>query len=261
MTFFKSISMICLLLPLTLWTQSSLADKQKCILSLDLCTDWMLLRYAEPSRQITYSPLLYRYPQDWIPEGLPVHDGSLERILQIAPDLIISGEFNATLLVKRLQQLQQRVEVMPLPLNLQGIIDYSDRFKSLIKTNDLLDRPLQIPYFKPRGETLLLLGANGIGSGKETLEGDVIEKSGWDNYLQASGFVAVDLEQMVQRPPAAVLWSRPLANSLSNHFVEHRALRGIISEQDSALSQYWRWQCPGPWTFDLISELAAWKKH
>jgi len=183
---------------------SSFADNSKRIISLDLCTDWMLLKYASKSQHITYSPLLYRYKADWVVEGLPVHDGSLEQILEINPDLVISGEFNATLLIKRLRQLTIKTEVMPLPLNLSSIIEYTNKFKSLVRTNHLLEKLLILDTVASNGKKLLLLGENGIGAGNRTLENDIIEKSGWNNYLQAEVFVSLDLEQVVRNPPDAV---------------------------------------------------------
>ena len=231
------------------------ADSSKRIVSLDLCTDWMLLKYASRSQTITYSPLLYRYQPDWVPDGLPVHDGSLEQVLEIKPDLIISGEFNATLITKRLKQLGETVEIMPLPLNLSSIIDYSNRFKSLLQIDVLLQTSVTGQQFEPNGKSLLLLGANGIGTGKGTLENDIIEKSGWNNYIQSAGFVSLDLEKIVYDPPDAVLWSKPVSNSLANLFAKHTVLTTIINLPNNENGR-WRWQCPGPWTFDLITQLA-----
>ncbi len=237
------------------------AEGNEKIVSLDLCTDWMLLKYASHSQNITYSPLLYRYKVDWVADDLPVHDGSLEQILQLQPDLILTGEFNATLLTKRLQQLGLITEVMPLPLSLQSIIDYTERFKSLVKTGQTLGFPLVIPEFEPSTSKLLLLGANGIGTGIATLENDIIEKSGWTNYIDVTGFVSLDLEKMVIDPPDAVLWSKPVSNSLANNFARHRVLKELIAQRNVNMADSWRWQCPGPWTFELITELAAWKNH
>jgi len=244
-----------------LFSTVSVADNINRIVSLDLCTDWMLLKYASHSQHITYSPLLYRYKVDWVADNLPVHDGSLEQILQLKPDLILTGEFNATLLTKRLRQLGLNTEVMSLPLTLQLIIDYTEQFKSLVKTNQALDAPLVIPEFESSADKLLLLGANGIGTGIGTLENDIIVKSGWSNYIGAVGFVSLNLERIVIDPPDAVLWSKPVSNSLANNFARHRVLKELITHRNINMADSWRWQCPGPWTFELITELAAWKNH
>ncbi len=242
---------------LFLFPQVSQADRTDRIISLDLCTDWMLIKYAHRSQVLAYSPLLYRYPTGWIPQGLPIHDGSLEQILQLDPDLIISGEFNAIILRKRLQQLDINVEVMPLPADLQEINEYERRFHQLLQN----DRRLKTSgnQFSIKNKKLLLLGANGMGTGRNTLENDVIEKAGWTNYINQNGFVSLDLEQIVNTPPDAVLWSSPLSPSLADLFAEHPVLHKLIGKQQWLTSDYWRWQCPGPWTFELINELALWK--
>ncbi len=254
------ISILIAVLLLTLSVQGRAKDNTK-IVSLDLCTDWMLLKYASHSQNITYSPLLYRYKVDWVADKLPVHDGSLEQILELQPDLILTGEFNATLLTRRLRQLGLNTEVMLLPLTLQSIIDYTDNFKSLVKTNQSLDIQLVIPEFESSEDKLLLLGANGIGTGMGTLENDIIAKSGWSNYIDAAGFVSLNLEKLVIDPPDAVLWSKPVSNSLANNFARHRVLKELITHRNINMADSWRWQCPGPWTFELITELAAWKNH
>ncbi len=258
-----AISMIKILIAVLLLTFSiqCRAKGNTKIVSLDLCTDWMLLKYASHSHNITYSPLLYRYKVDWVTDNLPVHDGSLEQILELQPDLILTGEYNATLLTKRLRQLGLNTEVMPLPFSLQSIIDYTKQFKSLVSTSQSLNLQLLIPEFEPSEDKLLLLGANGIGTGTGTLEHDIIVKSGWSNYIDVAGFVSLNLEKMVTDPPDAVLWTKPVSNSLANNFASHRVLKDLIAHRNLNMADSWRWQCPGPWTFELITELAAWKNH
>ncbi|MBT4448366.1 MAG: ABC transporter substrate-binding protein [Gammaproteobacteria bacterium] len=243
------------------YSTQNVAEQGKKIVSLDLCTDWMLLKYASQAQSIIYSPLLYRYKVDWVPDNLPVHDGSLEQILELNPDLIMTGEFNATLLTKRLKQLGIKTEIMPLPLKLRSIINYTNKFKSLVQTQKLPDLPLSLKSYELNGMKLLILGPNGIGTGTGTLENDIISKSGWINYIKATGFVSLDLERLAIDAPNAVLWSRPVSNSLANLFARHRVLKEIIINRKVNINDSWRWQCPGPWTFDLITELAAWKKH
>jgi len=224
------------------------------IISLDLCTDWMLIEYARPGQVLAYSPLLYRFPADWVPENLPTHNGSLEQILELEPDLVLSGEYNAMTLRKRLQQLGNRIEVLAMPNRLDSIVHYQANFNELIGDKNPLEISDQQNPFKNR--SLLLLGANGIGTGTQTLENDVIERAGWTNYLQQPGYINLDLEALVSSPPDAVLWSSPLSNSLSNLFAEHPVLKRLIQKSNRLKTEYWRWQCPGPWTYGLIQELA-----
>jgi len=228
------------------------------IVSLDLCTDWMLLKFAEPSQVRAYSPLLYQYRADWVPDGLPVHDGSLEHILELEPGLLISGEYNAMLLRKRLRQLGKPVEVLALPTTLDGIRRYQGEFLALIGAGvDRAEADWDRRY-PARHETLLLLGANGIGTGADTLEDDLLRRAGWRNYIRAGGYVSLQMERIVADPPDAIYSSAPLSNSLANLFLRHPAIRSLVTTRVAPDGENWRWQCPGPWSLDLIRELSSW---
>jgi iron complex transport system substrate-binding protein len=247
------------LLALALLAGSASAAPAGGIVSLDLCTDWMLLKYAEPSQVRAYSPLLYQYRADWVPEGLPVHDGSLERILQLEPGLLISGEYNAILLRKRLRQLGQPVAVLPLPTTLDGIRRYQAEFLALIGGDGRGPAADWERQYPARHQTLLLLGANGIGTGAGTLEDDLLRRAGWDNYIRAPGYTSLQMERIVAEPPDAIYSSAPLSNSLANLFLRHPAIRSLLTTRIAPDGENWRWQCPGPWSLELIRELAAWQ--
>ncbi len=235
------------------------AGSVKGIVSLDLCTDWMLLKYADPAQVLAYSPLLYKYHADWVPLDLPVHDGSLEHILQLEPELLISGEYNAIILRKRLQQLGRNVEVLPLPTTLDSIREYQTEFLRLIGASETSGGVGWDRAYPSRHQSLLLLGANGIGTGTNTLEDDLLRKAGWVNYIDANGYVSLQMERIVVDPPDAIYSSAPLSNSLANLFVRHPAIQALMPANETPRGENWRWQCPGPWSLDLIQELSQWK--
>lgn len=246
------------LLGLVLMSAGSRADPATGIVSLDLCTDWMLLTFADPSQVRAYSPLLYKYQADWVPAGLPVHDGSLEHILQLEPELLISGEYNAILLRKRLQQLGQPVEVLSLPTTLDGIRDYQAAFIALIDASAESVTANWDRIYPARRQSLLLLGANGIGTGTDTLEDDLLRRAGWNNYIEAPGYVSLQMERIVANPPDAIYSSAPLSNSLANLFMRHPAIVSLAPAGEGTRGENWRWQCPGPWSLELIQELSTW---
>jgi iron complex transport system substrate-binding protein len=219
----------------------------------------MLLKFADPAQVRAYSPLLYKYHADWVPLGLPVHDGSLEHILQLEPELLISGEYNAILLRKRLQQLGRQVEVLPLPTTLDSIREYQAKFLRLINASEGSAAVDWDRTYPPRHQSLLLLGANGIGTGVNTLEDDLLRKAGWVNYVDVNGYVSLQMEQIVANPPDAIYSSAPLSNSLANLFIRHPAIQSLMSVNETPRGENWRWQCPGPWSLDLIQELSLWK--
>lgn len=232
------------------------------VVSLDLCTDWMLSRYAVPTHVAALSPLARRYPAPWMGARWSEHDGSLEAILQRHPDLVLTGQFNALQLRERLRALGLRVEVLPLPQTLAEVVAYEQRVRALVGLPAVsrLAQPEAIVPSTPRPR-LLLLGANGIGTGRGTLEDEVLRQAGWANYVQAEGHVPLDLEQVVMDPPDAVVWAAPMHRAQANAFAEHPVLRARVPAHRWLQTDEWRWQCPGPWTWDLIQQLKQWQEQ
>ncbi len=226
------------------------------ILSLDLCSDWLLAKYADHSQVVALSPLLKQYPVKWIGDKWPIHNGSLEQILQLKPDLVLSGEYNALILRQRLISLGFRVEVLTLPRTLPEVMAYEQRFLALIGLPiNQASQPPPTTEAPNQPARLLLLGANGIGTGRQTFEHDVIQQAGWSNYLESDGYSTLDLEQLVTDPPDAVMWSAPKSPALANQFAKHPALHRAIPAKQWLSSRYWHWQCPGPWAWELIKQL------
>lgn len=229
------------------------------VISLDLCTDWMMARYADRSQVAALSPMHRQYPVAWLDNSWPTHDGTLERIIELKPDLVITGQYNALQLRSRLKTLGLRVEVLPLPSSLEAVVEYEKRFLSL------LGRPLSlasIPQAQMKSDArpkrLLLLGANGIGTGRDTFENGILERAGWTNYLHDDGYLRLDLESIVTDPPDAILWAAPASRALANRFAEHPVLRQAVPREHWLTTDYWRWQCPGPWTWELVGQLRQW---
>lgn len=220
----------------------------------------MLARYARPGQVRALSPLAQQYGIGEGGQPWPSHDGSLEQILELQPRLVLTGEYNAPALRRRLQELGVRVEVLPLPHSLAQIQGYEQRFLSLLglaSDQEPLPQPVSTePEQRPR---LLLLGANGIGTGRDTFEDDLLQRAGWRNYLEGEGYLRLDLEQIVRDPPDAILWAAPEAHALANLFAQHPALKTALPEERWLHTDYWLWQCPGPWTRQLIEQLQQWR--
>ncbi len=237
---------------------SATAGTARRIVSLDLCTDWMLARYADRPRVAALSMMHRKYPVAWLDNTWPVHDGTLERIVELQPDLVIAGQYNALLLRNRLKTLGMRVEVLPLPTNLAEVVAYERRLLALLDLPDTLaSTPPALPT-PPVRKRLLLLGANGIGTGRGSFEDGILERAGWINYLRDEGYLRLDLERIAADPPDAILWAAPASRALANRFAEHPVLRQAVLPAHWLTTDYWRWQCPGPWTWELIEQLNRW---
>lgn len=227
------------------------------IVALDQCMDWLLTLHADPAQVAALSPMRQHYALPWIQAEWPAHDGSLEQIVQLQPDLILAGQFSALLLRERLNSLGYRVEVLALPTTLTEVESYERKLLDLIGGDPDLAQPpppRQTPDINAK--RLLLLGSNAIGTGPDSFEHQILEQAGWRNYLQRGGLVQLDLEQIANDPPDAILFTAPEHQALANRFAEHSVLRRSVPAANWLTTDHWRWQCPGPWTWDLIRQLS-----
>jgi iron complex transport system substrate-binding protein len=228
------------------------------IVSLDLCTDWMLALHVGRERVAALSPMQRisqpYHPAPWMKDVWPSHDGSLESIALTKPDLVLTGQYSAIGLREQLRRLGFRVEVLPLPTTLEEVRDYEIQFLAYAGLPS--ERASVAPPARTLGKKrLLLLGANSIGTGRGTFEDDLMIRSGWNNYLTGDGLLRLDLEQIARDPPDAVLWAAPSGAALANSFAEHPLWRSLTPPPRRLDTDYWRWQCPGPWSWELVQEL------
>jgi len=234
------------------------------IVSLDLCSDWLLAHFAQPGQALWLSPLAQRFPPPTVPLHYPFHDGSLESILALKPDWIVVNAFNATLLRKRLQAAGLRVLVTPLPRSLDDLARVENQIAEVVG----LVPAAQGAEYPPVGTTpirtgrdttipgrLLLLGPNGYGVGEGTFEHNLILRAGWNNYLRGAGHQRLDLEALTVDPPDAIAWAAPDHAALAHRFAQHRVLYGVVPRERWISTDYWRWQCPGPWSRVLPDQL------
>lgn len=234
-------------------------DAPERLVSLDMCMDWLVAYHASPDIVAAFSPLWRNHPLPGEKRNWPVHDGSLEQVYRIQPDLVLVGQYNALMLRERLMSLGIRVEKINLPVDLAGVEGYERKILGLLGLPQGLAAPA--PPAEPLSDNaprLLLLGANGIGTGRGTFENQLIERAGWQNYLDANGYINVDLEKIVRHPPDAIAWSAPASPALANRLKDHPVLHQAVPSENWLEIEYWRWQCPGPWMWQLVEQLKQW---
>jgi iron complex transport system substrate-binding protein len=94
------------------------------IVSLDLCTDQLLIELVERKR-IAAVTHLAADPQDsaiWEKaKGIPVTRGGAEDVLRYEPDLVLAGPFGVAPTVNLLRRLNMNVVAVPLASSLEGV--------------------------------------------------------------------------------------------------------------------------------------------
>ena len=196
---------------LLLLAGSGMAGVPQRVVSLDLCSDWILGEHADKGQVAGLSAMGQRFDARYGPaSGWPSHDGSLEQVVALQPDLVLVGPYNASALRQRLQALGIRVEVTPLPTTLEQVAGFERQVLGLLGGDPARAHPvLPMPALAADAPRLLVLGANGVGTGLQTFENEVIARAGWRNYLALPGYVRLDMEALVADPPDAILWAAP----------------------------------------------------
>src|SRR5436190_15371629 len=88
------------------------------IVSLDLCTDQLLVELVDRARIAAVTHLGADPAVSAIPEkvrGIPITHGGAEDVLRYDPDLVLAGPFGVSATVGLLRRLGRNVVVVPLP--------------------------------------------------------------------------------------------------------------------------------------------------
>ncbi|RMA82376.1 iron complex transport system substrate-binding protein [Umboniibacter marinipuniceus] len=245
---------------LLLSSLATASDRPERVISLDLCSDWLLAHYAEPSQILALSPLSASYKGPIDTTSYALHDGSLEQLISLNPDLIVVGQYNAWLLRERLTALGYPVKILTLPQTLAAVDEQNSTLLSWLSPEQPYEAQYQpAPPLSEDAPLLLKLGSNGIATGLDTFENQLLEQIGFRNYSDHSGYAAIDLEGVIASPPDRLLIAAPQSPALANLVFDHPIWKQLLKPQQIYSSDDWRWQCPGPWTFKLIEELRAWR--
>jgi iron complex transport system substrate-binding protein len=219
------------------------------IVSMNLCTDELLMRIVEPSRiaaitHLSQQPINAPLGLDAIASKLSINHGLAEEVIALKPDLILAGSFTTTTATALLRKLGYTV------ITFEPENSFDDMRANIRKlgaaTGDEASAERVIAEFDARLATLQAripddtrpifadIGVNNFITGDGTLYAHVINAAGYQTLGQALGFTGyrnVPLEQILTVRPAlmstATPWTRP--PSMSTMALGHPALRAMTA--------------------------------
>ena len=242
------------------------------VVSLDLCTDQLLVELAQRDRIAAVTHLAADPAVSAIPEkarGIPITHGNAEDVLRYDPDLVLAGPFGVASTVDLLRRLGRHVVVVPLPQDLDGVrtsvravagaVGEVARGEAMIAE---LDR--RLAALAPRASpapTALIYQVGGSVSGPGSLADAILAAAGLRNMSTAyrlSRGGQVPLESLIAKPPDLLVlasqeneYRTALADNL-----RHPILRRL-RERGASVELPWRlWLCGTPHIADAIERLA-----
>ncbi len=252
------------------------------VISINLCTDQMVMLLADPSQIRALSHLSQDEAGSYYHEeaqGFAQAEPQAEDILPLSPDVVMTGPYVSHYTLALLDELGVRVEALEIADSVKSMLDNIHRMGSILGQQaraDTLGASLrqqlaQIDDRVARLDSAMLASgdtapraavydANGYTVGLESLRGEAMARAGWHNVAADKGIASygvLALEDMIRLAPQALIESPYSRGTYSRGqmLADHPALRQagldpmIISLPSNQTI------CAGPWLIDVIEQL------
>ena len=256
----------------------ALDTKPKRFISINLCTDQLLLDLASKEQILALSHMIgdsNSSPYSERVKGIPLIQGTVEEILTLDPDLVFASNHSNPITINLLRRLGIKVQTIPSVKDLSQIetnIDTvanaigqttrANQVKAAIRTLLKKYKRKEKPY-RPVAATIW---ANNISAGKGTLQHSIIAFLGFKNLsekLNVTGLYSLPLEVLIEKKPNLLLVSHyKNAPSLSNAIFSHPALKKAFGSETILKIPDKIWLCGTPASYkalELIGE--GWRER
>jgi iron complex transport system substrate-binding protein len=243
------------------------------IVSLDLCTDQLLIELVERERiaAVTHLAADPQVSAIWEKgKGIPITRGAAEDVLRYKPDLVLAGPFGVAPTVSLLRRLNANVVVVPLASDFDGVrtavrivataVGEEARGEAMIQAFD--SRLGAIPAApQATAPSAVVYQVGGAVSVAGALADEVLAAAGFRNKAaeyQLTRGGQVPLELLAASPPDLLVLT-----SAANEYrtaigdnLRHPVL-GLLRRQHASIEVPWRlWQCGTPHIAEAIMRLA-----
>lgn len=270
-TLFVAFTYILVLLLLPAYSS---AGKPQRIVSINLCTDQLLLLLVPDERIVSISALSLDPHSSYMADAAKSHHtnhGKTEELLPLKPDLVIASGYAARPAVELLRRLGHRVEMLPMSTDIKGIrenistlaslVGEEEKGAKLIAQMDNRISQVQSKLTGPR-EKAIFYQPRGYTSGKNTLQNEALRLAGWDNVaanVGIEGYSDIGLEDLLMAQPAQIFTSSyaPGTSSMAQRQLQHPVIKRLTATRPMVEIDYRLWICDGPMIADAIVALAA----
>jgi len=249
------------------------AAKPMRIVSMNLCTDQLLMLLVERSRILSVSYLAADPRASAMADlaaQMRLNHGLAEEIVPLNPDLVLAGAFTTRPTVFLLRKLGTPVVELPVAASLDDIrsnirilakaVGEPARGAALIAAFDGRLPPPRPQRAAPR-PLAALYWAGGMTSGTGTLANAVVEAAGFRTLGRAlglSGTGQLPLETLIAAEvDVLILGHERAAPALANELFRHPALRHAFATRAKVRIPDRLWVCGTPLVAEAIAQLSA----
>lgn len=242
------------------------------VVSLNLCTDELLLMLADRSQVRSVTWLVADPQMSWLADqvdDIALNYGRAEEIIAMQPDLVLAGVYTTTATVALLERFGLKVLRLATPTSIDGAMQQialvAEALGQQRRGQELLSqmqsRLLALPQV-PDGikPTVAIFQPNGLTATAGTLVDDVLRTAGLNNLAVQRG-----LPNYAQLPIEIMLLDRPdvlvmnhyekKAPSLAQELLQHPAIQKAYAERTTVVVPAQAWTCGTPHLIDAVEML------
>lgn len=241
--------------------------------SINMCTDQLLLAIADPEQIIGLSPFAQDAERSWAAGRAmdhPVLSGTAEEVLYLKPDIVMGGRFTRRATRNLLRAKGFHVEEFNPVRNLDesreqirrvGVLTgHEERAEAHIAALDAAIESVRASASK-RNLRILPLQRRGWVSGGETLITELLGLTGLSNAASELGLKSggqVSLEAIVKLRPDALLISRDdtTAEDQGRAMLHHPAINAMFPPERRLVIPQSLTVCGGPMLAEALERLA-----
>ena len=251
-------------------------EKLPQVVSINLCTDQLVMLLAEPEQILALSTLSQEQAGSYFhqqADNFPTVEPIAEQVLPLAPDVVVAGPHTSRYTINLLDELGLQFESMPIASNVDEMLANVERMGELLSQqqkataiiNDVNTRLASIAERvrlldtnnKP---TIAVYDPNGYTVGDNTVRGEMIRLAGWQNVATTKGidtYGVLDLEQLISLRPQALVESPYSEDTYSRGqmLTQHPAIRASGLNPQIIKVPSNQTICSGPWVVDVIQNL------
>lgn len=239
------------------------------VVSMNLCTDQLVLLLADPEQIVSLSRLATDARSSSLAEqakAYPQNSGGAEEIFLSAPDILLAGTYSDKTTLAILRGLGLRVEQFPITSALDQIPQQIRQMGEILQQQSKADaRAAEVETYLANvavpdstAPVAAFYYPNGYSLGANTLGHDIISAAGFRNLTKELGMTGsgtLDLEQLVVQAPDVLIASpRYPGGSRSEEIMFHPAIAHYARDKKLIYSSA-DWVCGTPITLRAVKDV------